>query len=396
MSKSSEKSHDAYGVETRLTHEGRWPEDQHGFVNTPVTRGSTVLFPTLADLQAGGQPYRYGRTGNPTTHGVETLVTDLEGAAGTVLAPSGLSAISTALFSCLQAGDELLMTDSVYQPTRKFCDGVLTRFGVTTRYYDPRIGAGIADLVTDRTRAIFTESPGSLTFEIQDLPAIAEAVKDRDITILADNSWATPLYYRPLELGADIVVHAGTKMFIGHSDAMFGTVSANEAAWPALVETHRLSGTCASPDDAWLAARGLRTLGIRMKEHQQRALLLAEWLEGQAGVARVLHPALPSHPDNAVFMRDFTGAGSLFAFILEPGPREALAAMVDDLELFGMGFSWGGYESLLLPTEPWRIRTAVPWEENGPVLRVHTGFEDAGDLMADLEAGLKRYRDALG
>lgn len=396
MNKPPEKSHDGHGLETRLTHAGRWPEDQHGFVNTPVTRGSTVLFPTLADLQAGGQPYRYGRTGNPTTHGVETIVSDLEGAAGTVLAPSGLSAISTALWSCLNTGDELLMTDSVYQPTRKFCDGVLARFGITTRYYDPRIGAGIADLVAPNTRAIFTESPGSLTFEIQDLPAIADAVKDRGITILADNSWATPLYYRPLELGADVVVHAGTKMFIGHSDAMFGTISANEAAWPALVETHRLTGTCASPDDAFLAARGLRTLGVRMKEHQQRALLLAEWLEKQEGVTRVMHPALPAHPDHDIFMRDFSGAGSLFAFILAPGPREALAAMVDDMELFGMGFSWGGYESLILPTEPGRIRTAVPWTETGPVMRVHTGFEDIDDLKADLAAGLERYRAALG
>ncbi len=394
MTKAPIEQHDKPSMETILTHSGRWPEEHHGFVNTPVTRGSTVVFPTLDALEKGTQPYRYGRTGNPSAHSVETLVSELEGAAGTVLTPSGLSAITIALLSCLKAGDELLMTDSAYEPTRKLCNGVLARMGITTRYYDPRIGAGIADLISDNTSAIFTESPGSLTFEVQDLPAITAVARARGITTLVDNSWATPLCYRPLELGADIVVHAGTKMFVGHSDAMFGTISANADWFGKLRETHLLTGTCASPDDAFLAARGLRTLAIRMKEHEARALELASWLESQPGVRQVLHPALPSHPDHDLFKRDFTGSGSLFSFVLKPAPRAALQAMLDDIELYGMGYSWGGYESLILPVNPARIRTALPWREDGNLLRIHTGFEGMDDLKADLKAGLERYMAA--
>lgn len=378
-------------METTLTHLGRNPEEQHGFVNTPVTRGSTVIFNTLEALDSREQAFLYGRPDNPNTRSVGEIITTLEGAQGTVMTPSGLSAITVALLSCLKTGDELLMTDSAYEPTRKFCNGVLARMGITTVYYDPRIGAGIANIVSDKTRAIFTESPGSLTFELQDLPAISKIARERDIITLADNSWATPLYCRPLELGIDIVVHAGTKMFVGHSDAMFGTVSANATAWPSLQETHRLMGICASPDDAFLAARGLRTLAIRMKEHQARALELANWLEEQPGVQRVLHPALPSHPDHEIFKRDFSGSGSLFSFVMEPAPRTAIAAMVDKLELFGMGYSWGGYESLILPTNPGPARTCVPWTDKGNVLRIHTGFEAMDDLKADLKAGLARY-----
>lgn len=380
--------------ETILTHTGRQTGDHFGFVNTPVFRGSTVLFETLDDLDNHDHPYRYGRTGNPSTRAVETVITALEGAKGTVLAPSGLSAISTALLSVLSAGDELLVTDSVYEPTRLFCRETLTRLGVTTRFYDPRIGAGIVDLVTERTKAIFVESPGSLTFEVQDLPAIAGIANPRGIALIVDNSWATPLYFKPLALGADIVVHAGTKMFVGHSDAMFGTASANERFWPQLARTHRLMGICASPDDAFLAARGLRTLAIRMKEHQARALELARWLESQPTVRQVFHPALEQHPDHAIWKRDFSGSGSLFSVLLEPAPREAVAAMVDGFELFGMGYSWGGYESLCLPIHPERIRTAVDWNALGDMFRIHVGFEDIDDLKADLKAGLDRYRAA--
>lgn len=381
--------------QTLLTHGGRLTGEHFGFVNTPVFRGSTVLFDTIDDLDNHDIPYRYGRTGNPTTRAVETLVTELEEAKGTVLAPSGLAAISTALMAVLSAGDELLVTDSAYEPTRNFCRDVLARFGVTTIFYDPRIGAGIAELITPKTKAIFVESPGSLTFEMQDLPAIAKVANPKGIAIIVDNSWATPLFHQPLKLGADIVVHAGTKMFIGHSDAMFGTASANEEYWPRLYKTHRLAGICASPDDAFLAARGLRTLAIRMKEHQERALELARWFEQQPTVLKVLHPALEQHPDHAIWKRDFAGSGSLFSVLLEVAPREAVGEMVNNFELFGMGYSWGGYESLCLPVHPGRIRTAVEWPTTaGDLFRIHVGFEDIEDLKADMQAGLDRYRAA--
>jgi cystathionine beta-lyase len=382
--------------ETVLTHGGRHPEDHFGFVNTPVFRGSTVLFDTLDKLESTEPRFDYSRTGNPSSSAVESVISELEGAAGTVLAPSGLSAISVALLSVLSSGDHLLVTDSAYGPTRRFSNGVLSRMGVTTEYYDPRLGGGIDALVTDRTRAIFVESPGSLSFEIQDLRAIVEVARRHDAFVIVDNSWATPLYHKPLELGADIVVHAGTKMFLGHSDAMFGTASANERAWPALHQTHVMMGLCASPDDCFLAARGLRTLAIRMREQSARAVDLARWLQTEDGVEAVFHPALESHPDHQLFQRDFTGSGSVFSVLLRPAPREAVASMVDELELFGMGWSWGGYESLLLPIHPEKLRTATTWEATGNMFRIHVGLEDLEDLRADLAAALQRYRAALG
>ena len=380
-------------IETVLTHAGRSPGENRGYVNTPVYRGSTIVFPTLDALESTEPRFDYGRTGNPSSAAVEELVSELEHAAGTVLAPSGLSAISLALLTVLGSGDEVLITDSAYQPTRRVSDGVLTRMGIKVVYYDPRI-ANIATLVTPRTKAIFVESPGSLTFEIQDLRAISAIAAPRQIAVIVDNSWATPLYHHPLDLGADIVVHAGTKMFVGHSDVMFGTASANEKWWGALLDTHRRLGLCASPDDCFLAARGLRTLALRMQEHSTRSTAIAAWLELQPDVRKVLHPALPSHPDHTLFKRDFSAPGSLFSLELSPKPRAALAAMVDGLELFGMGWSWGGYESLCLPINPGKIRTAVPWTDPGPMLRLHIGLEDIDDLKADLSAALARYRAA--
>lgn len=379
-----------------LTHGGRDPAAQAGFVNTPVYRGSTVVFDTLAALDDFSIRHRYGRQGTPLTVGLENVITGLEGAEGTHLTPSGLSAISLALLACLNSGDEVLVTDSVYEPTRKFCDSLLSRYGVSTHYFDPRAGGGIAALASEKTRAVFLESPGSLTFELQDIPAIVSALAGRNIAVIVDNSWATPLFCRPLSLGADIVIHSGTKMFVGHSDAMLGSVSANGQYWPRILKTAHTLGIVASPDDSFLATRGMRTLGVRMREHERRALELAQWLEAQDIVTRVLHPALSSHPDKAIFDRDFSGSGSLFSFFLPPAERSVIAGFVDRLALFGMGYSWGGFESLILPFDPAWTRTAVPWSEPGNAFRVHVGFEGMDDLKSDLAAGLERYRESLG
>ncbi|WP_354037971.1 cystathionine beta-lyase [Devosia sp. UYZn731] len=381
-------------METLLTHLGREPDEQFGFVNTPVYRGSTVLFKTLADIDAQEQRFLYGRAGNPTTEGVEAIVTALEGAYRTKLVPSGLAAITIALLSCVKAGDEVLITDTAYEPGRLFADGFLARMGVTTRYFDPHIGAGIAAMIGPRTRAVLAESPGSVTFEVHDLPAISAATRAAGVRLIVDNSWASPLFHQPLKLGADIVIHAGTKMFVGHSDAFAGTISTTEACWDDVEGTRKLLGFFASGDDAYLVARGLRTLAIRMKEHERRALEIATWLKGQKEVDTVFHPALPSHPDHAIFKRDFTGSGSLFSILLKPAPRDALAAFLDHLNIFTMGYSWGGYESLCIPANPRKLRTAVPWTREGNMLRLHIGLEGVDDLKADLAAALERYARA--
>ncbi|WP_298966829.1 cystathionine beta-lyase [uncultured Methylobacterium sp.] len=382
------------GERTRLVHAGRDPSAQHGFVNTPIYRGSTVLFPTYDDLQNRRAEYTYGTAGTPTIRALEAAWTDLSGAAGTVLTPSGLAAVTVGLLACLKAGDHLLVTDSAYRPTRVFCDGFLARFGVETTYYDPLVGAGIADLMRENTTAVLTEAPGSQSFEMQDIPAIAEAAHARGAAVLMDNTWATPLLFPAHERGVDIVIEAGTKYLSGGSDLLLGLTSANSRYWPALRRTFDQFAMCAGAEDVFLALRGLRTMSLRLREHERQGLAMAEWLRDRPEVARVLHPALPEDPGHAIWKRDFKGASGLFSVVLNPCSEAAVAAMLDGLELFGMGFSWGGFESLVIPFDCKPYRTATAWAPGGPGLRFQIGLEDLDDLKRDLDAGFARLRAA--
>ena len=377
---------------TRLSHAGRDPARQHGFVNTPIYRGSTVLFPTMAALEANDQAYTYGRSGTPTVTALEQAIAELEGGHRTLLTPSGLSAIVTSLLAFAEAGDEVLIVDSIYRPARRFCDNVLSRLGVTVTYYDPLIGAGIERLLSAKTRVVFTESPGSQTFEVQDIPAIAKAAHAAGAVVVLDNTWATPLYFKALAHGADVSIQSATKYIVGHADAMLGAITATEAASRAVQRTHEDLGLCPGPEDVYLGLRGLRSLSVRLERHQRSALELARWLAERPEVARVIHPALPTDPGHAIWKRDFTGASGLFSIVLKPVAREKVAAMVDGLNLFGMGYSWGGFESLILPFDPSSYRTATAWKAEGPALRLHIGLEDVEDLKADLEAGFARLR----
>lgn len=389
---------------TRLVGAGRRPEwtgmpGQPGaIVSPPVWRASTTLYDDVAHLRAAakGIPHEqlfYGRKGTPTAWSLADALTGMEPeAAGTMLFPSGVAAIACALMSVLRPGDRLLMVDSAYDPTRGFCERMLRPMGIETVYYDPMVGAGIADLLTDNTRAIFLESPGSLTFEVQDVPAITAIARERGIVTLVDNTWATPWFFPALGAGADISIIACTKYIAGHSDVMIGSATARAEYWPALRSTAWLFGQMTSPDDAWLAARGLRTLGVRLAQHHASALAVARWLADRPEVARVLHPALPDCPGHALWQRDFTGASGLFTFILQGGDEAARAALIDGLAHFGIGYSWGGFESLALPVDPARYRTATRWQAEGPAVRLHIGLEDPADLIADLEAGLARFR----
>lgn len=379
---------------TRLSHAGRDPARFHGFVNTPIYRGSTVLYPTLDTLLADDQEYSYGRLGTPTVTALQDALAELEGGHATVLTPSGLSAITTAILSFVSSGDHVLVTDSVYRPTRRFCDTVLKRLGVSTTYYDPVIGSGISDLLTDRTKLVFTESPGSQTFEVQDIPAIAKAAHAAGAEVIMDNTWATPLYFRPFDHGVDVVVHAATKYLVGHADAMLGVITTTESATGPVAKTHDILGLCPGPEDVYLGLRGLRTLQVRLQRHQETALALADWLAQRPEVSKVIHPARPDHPGHALWQRDFTGSSGLFAIVLQPASHDALAAMLDGLDLFGMGYSWGGYESLILPFDPSAYRTATKWQVEGPSLRLHVGLEDIDDLKADLDAGFARLASA--
>jgi len=377
-------------VDTRLAHAGREPARQHGFVNMPIYRGSTVLFPTVAALEANDQDFTYGRLGTPTVKALEAAIAELECGYRTLLTPSGLSAIATALLAFVSAGDEILVADTVYRPNRRFCDNVLKRLGVTTIYYDPLIGAGIKSLITKKTRVVFAESPGSQTFEVQDIPAIVKAAHAAGAVVILDNTWATPLFFKPFAHGVDVSIQAATKYIVGHADAMLGAITASEEASRAVAKVHEDFGLCPGPEDVYLGLRGLRSLGVRLERHQKSALELARWLAGRPEVARVLHPALPGDPGHDLWKRDFTGASGLFSIVLKPVPHASVAAMLDGLSLFGMGYSWGGFESLILPFDPSAYRTATTWQAEGPALRLHVGLEAVEDLKADLEAGFAR------
>jgi len=377
--------------DTLLVHAGRDPERYQGMVNTPVFRTSTVLHPDLESYEAPRdedyQRISYGRNGTPTTRALEEAVARLEGGYRAVAVPSGLAAILASLCAFVKNGDHLLVVDSVYGPTRNFCNARLKPNGVDVEYYDPLIGAGVARLIRPNTRAIFCESPGSLTFEMQDIPAIAAAAHARDIPVLADNTWGTPYFFRAFERGVDISIHSATKYIVGHADAMMGIIVTNQQHWRTVRRTVADYGYSASPDDCYLALRGLRTLGVRLKHQMQSALKVAGWLRARPEVKRVLFPALEGDPGHAIWKRDFSGAAALFSFVMAVADGRQTAAFVNALELFGIGSSWGGYESLVSVAHAEKIRTATRWNPGGETIRLHVGLEDPDDLIADLERG---------
>jgi len=392
-SSSDRESSKPLQAETRLVTAGRDTKAQKGFVNPPVVHGSTVLYPTAEDLHAHRGEYTYGRFGTPTTKALQEALMALEGpqCAGVALVPSGLAAISTTLLAVMRAGDHLLVCDSVYRPSRNFCNGILSRYGVETTYFDPLIGSGIDELFRPNTRAVLVEAPGSQSFEMTDIPAIAAVAHARGALVIDDNTWATPLYHRSLEYGVDISMQAATKYIGGHSDIMFGTISASAKAWPTVTEAIRLLGVCAGPDDVFLALRGLRTLAVRLAQHYRSGLEMARWLAARPEVTRVLHPALETDPGHAIWKRDYSGASVLFSIVLKPRPQAAVDAMLDSLRLFGMGFSWGGFESLAIPFNCAEYRTATQWAPGGPTLRLHIGLENVEDLKADLDRGFAAF-----
>ena len=383
------------GITTRLAHAGRNPDEQFGFVNTPIYRGSTVLYPSVEAINKRDQRYTYGTKGTPTADSLNTAWAEISGAAGSVAVPSGLAAVALALLSTTKAGDHVLITDSVYRPTRVFAADFLARFGVRVSYFDPMIGSGISSLFQDNTTVLFTESPGSQSFEVQDVPAMAAEAHKKGISVIMDNTWATPLFFPPHEHGVDIAVEAGTKYLGGHSDLLLGMVTANESHWKRLRDTYDLFAMCAGPEDMFLALRGLRTMHLRLKQAEQQGLAMAHWLKARPEVAKVLHPAFDDCPGHETWKKYFKGSSGLFSIVLKPFSDKAVAAMLDGLDLFGMGYSWGGFESLIVPFDCKPYRTATQWNPGGPALRLQIGLEDVADLQRELDAGFERLR-AIG
>jgi cystathionine beta-lyase len=386
---------DGMRPQTRIVHAGSHPEKQKGAVNPPVYRASTVIFPTVAAMREAIEnrfdTVFYGRHGTPSSFALEEAVADLEGGYRSVTAPSGLAAVTLSLLSFLKNGDHLLMVDSAYDPSRRVCERFISDYGIETTFYDPLIGAGISALMRDNTKAVFLESPGSLTFEVQDIPAIAAAAHSGGAKVILDNTWSAGQFLKPFGLGVDVSVQAATKYIAGHADVMLGLVTAAaETDWRRIKTRAGYLGYCAGADDCFLTLRGLRTLDVRMQRHQETGLKLAHWFQERPEVKRVLHPALPGDPGHAIWKRDFSGASGLFGVVLGEFPQENVEAMLDGMEFFAMGFSWGGFESLMIQTNPAPLRKASPWDEPGVCLRVHAGQEDPEDLIDDLTRGFER------
>ncbi len=396
----SDDNKSGYRQNTILAHAGLKPEENQGIVNPPVYHASTITFPTLEQFETRDRPPysgpQYGRSGTPTQFAFEAATTALHGGHKTVAYPSGLAAIAGAVNTFVKNGDHVLVADTVYAPTRSRVSGtILGRAGVDVEFYDPLIGGGIKDLVRDNTVLVYLESPGSMTFEMQDVPAIVDALKGTGVVTAIDNTWASGYFFKPLALGVDIVIEAATKYTVGHSDAMLGTVTvATEEHYQQIKGMANSFGYHAAPDDCYLGQRGLRTIGVRLERHYKNALEVAIWLQRRDEVQRVMYPALPDDPGHDIWKRDFKGASGLFSVELVDAPKEAVAAMLDGYALFGIGASWGGYESLVIPGYPAKIRTANPWSGTGPVVRYHIGLEDPADLIDDLMAGFERFNAA--
>jgi cysteine-S-conjugate beta-lyase len=363
---------------------------EHGIVSPAVYHASTILYPTYQALKERTQTYQYGRRGTPTSRAVETAIATLENGYASKVSPSGLAAITTTLLAFLKPGDHLLMTDSVYAPVRTFCDTLLKKWGVVTEYYDPLLGGAISAFMRASTRIVYCESPGSQTMEVQDVPAIAAVAHKAGALVVVDNTWSGGRYFNVFAHGGDISVHAATKYIVGHSDAMMGAVTCNEATWPRFKEGYETLGQFAGPDDMYLTLRGLRTIDVRLERHMKSALKIAEWLKGRAEVVELLHPAFPGFRGHELWRRDFTGSSGLFSVVLKPQSETALGQFLDGLELFSMGYSWGGFESLCVPFKP--HRTAMPWTREGTCLRFHIGLEDPDDLISDLAQGFERLK----
>ncbi|GIU53097.1 MULTISPECIES: cystathionine beta-lyase [Shewanella] len=395
-------SHQQDKLATQIVSVGREKKYSKGIINPPVYRASTVVFDTMDDMRfaiknkTNGEMF-YGRRGTPTHFSFQQAISELEGGAGTALYPSGAGAISGALLSFLKSGDHLLMVDSAYEPTRDLCNKLLAGFGIETTYYDPLIGEGIKDLIQPNTKVLFLESPGSITMEIQDVPTLSRIAHEHDVVVMLDNTWASPINSRPFEMGVDISIQAATKYIVGHSDVMMGTATANEAHWEQLRENSYIMGQTTSPDDVYLAARGLRTLGVRMAQHDKNALKVANWLASRPEVDHLRHPAFETCPGHEFYQRDFSGGNGLFSFVLKQGNLASVTAFVENMRHFKMGFSWGGYESLILGVFGIdRLRTATQWDTSKPLIRLHIGLEDPDDLIADLTAAFERFNNVIG
>ncbi|WP_413284662.1 cystathionine beta-lyase [Vibrio sp. MA40-2] len=389
--------------QTKLVTAGRDKKWTNGVVNPPVQRASTVVFNTVAEKnqatkERNNKTLFYGRRGTNTHFAFQEAMNQIEGGAGCALYPCGTAAIANTILSFVETGDHILMVDTCYEPTREFCDVIMKKMGIETTYYDPMIGSGIKQLIQDNTKVLFLESPGSITMEVQDIPTLTEIAKQSDIITILDNTWAAGVNFSPFDFGIDISVQAGTKYIVGHSDVMLGTAVANEKCWPQLQHQSYLMGQCISPDDAYLGLRGLRTLDVRLRQHEENSIKVAKWLADHPLVDHVRHPALETCPGHQFYERDFSGCNGLFSFVLKSSKPAATTALLDSMQHFSMGYSWGGFESLILANEPSSfnsLRTVANPKFTGTLIRLHIGLENVDELIADLEQGLTVYQHAI-